>query len=99
MVEPEPVVTVNGTDDSAASSAAEVPKPRRDAIVDARLAEIATRFGDRWDEEQRARVRRGIARQVDLGAQVRRAPLGNADEPEIVFVPFRAPDGGEGAAS
>ena len=99
MVEPEPVVVGSGTDDSTTSSADGVSDPRRDAIVDARLAAISTRFGDRWDEEQRARVRSGIARQVDLGAQVRRTPLGNDDEPEIVFVPFRAPDGGEGAAS
>ena len=99
MGEQEPVVAGSRADAPTPSSADEVSDPRRDAIVDARLAAIATRFGDRWDEEQRARVRSGIARQVDLGAQVRRAPLGNAGEPEIVFVPFRAPDGGEGVAS
>ena len=98
MVETEPVEVGSGTDDSTTNSADGVSDPRQDAIVDARLAAIATRFGDRWDEEQRARVRSGIARQVDLGIRVRRAPLANADEPEIVFAPFRAPDGGEEAS-
>ena len=99
MTEQVPTIEDDSAEEPPAGPMSEPADPRRDAIVDARLAAIATRFGDRWDEEQRARVRSGIARQVDLGARVRRAPLGNADEPEIVFVPFRAPNGAEGAAS
>ena len=64
--------------------------PRRAAIVEARLAALAARFGDRWDEAQRDQVRRNIERHFELAERLRRTPLGNGDEPEIVFVPYRA---------
>ena len=69
---------------------ATAPDPRREAVIDARLADLAARFGDRWDEGQRAQVRANLARRFDLGERLRRPALGNADEPGIVFVPFRA---------
>lgn len=70
----------------AASSPADPP---REAVIDARLAALDARFGERWDEAQRADVRSNLARGFELGEQLRRMPLGNADEPEIVFVPYR----------
>jgi hypothetical protein len=73
--------------DDAASRAHDT---RREAIVETRLAALAARFGDRWDEAQRAQVRRQVERQLDLAAGLRRVPLANGDEPEIVFVPYRA---------
>ena len=68
------------------------------SVVDARLAAVSALYGDRWDDEQRAHVRRDIERQVVLASHLRRTQLDNDDEPEIVFVPFRAspdawPDG------
>jgi len=63
---------------------------RERAIVDARLATVAARLGDRLTEEAGARIRARIERSLRLGAELRVHPLGNADEPEIVFVPYRA---------
>jgi hypothetical protein len=40
-------------------------------------------------EEQRAQVLTRIERTIDQSAVLRSATLGNADEPEIVFMPFR----------
>jgi hypothetical protein len=56
------------------------------------LAELTARFGDRFDDEQRAQVRARIARSVALADSLRTLPLTNADEPEIVFVPYRGGD-------
>ncbi len=72
------------------ASAVGPQEPRRAAIVEARLAELAARFGDRWDEAQRDQVRRNIEWHFQVAERVRRTPLGNGDEPEIVFVPYRA---------
>lgn len=58
-------------------------------IVEARMAEIMRRFGDRLSEEQQALVRARIGVAVALGEAVRRVPFSNADEPEIVFNPYR----------
>lgn len=60
------------------------------ATVDARLAEIDARFGARLTPEQRTQVRGRIERTLKLGAAMRTASLTNADEPEIVFAPYRA---------
>ena len=59
------------------------------ATVDARLAAVAARLGDRLTEETRAQVRSRIERSLGLTAALRAMPLGNTDEPEIVFVPYR----------
>jgi hypothetical protein len=70
-------------------AATPVEDPKHTPIIDARLAELTARFGDRFDEAQRAQVRARIGRTVALAATLRRTALTNADEPEIVFVPFR----------
>ena len=70
--------------------AATVEDPQHTPIVDARLAELTARFGDRFGDDQRAQVRSRIARTVALAMSLRKAPLTNADEPEIVFVPYQA---------
>jgi hypothetical protein len=64
--------------------------PRHTPIIDARLIELIARFGDRFDDDQRAQVRSRIDRTVSLADSLRKLPLTNADEPEIVFVPYRA---------
>jgi hypothetical protein len=64
--------------------------PRHTPIIDARLSELVARFGDRFDDDQCAQVRSRIARIVSLADSLRKLPLTNADEPEIVFVPYRA---------
>jgi hypothetical protein len=71
----------------------EADTARRDtgaeAMIDARLAALTARFGERLTEEEWQGVRERIARIVDQGTELRTAPLTNADEPEIVFVPYR----------
>lgn len=53
--------------------------------VDARIAEIEERFGERLTAEQRLQVRTRIERTIALSVAMRATPLTNADEPEIVF--------------
>jgi len=87
MSDPEP--TRSGATDPDAPTLS----PTARAVADARLAAVVARHGHRLaDNEDRARVGRAIERQVDLAEQLRRVPLANHDEPEIDFVPFRAPD-------
>jgi hypothetical protein len=75
--------------ESAANEAAPAEDPRHTPVIDARLADLTARFPDRFSDAQRAQVRARIARTVTLGESMRRTPLTNADEPEIVFVPYR----------
>jgi hypothetical protein len=75
---------------SPASTPAE--DPQHTPIIDARLADLMARFGDRFDDAQRAQVRARIGRTVALATSLRKTPLTNADEPEIVFVPYRTGD-------
>jgi len=56
--------------------------------VDARLAMIESRIARPLSGEQREQVRTRIARSIALGMAMRAYPLTNADEPEIVLVPF-----------
>jgi hypothetical protein len=60
-----------------------------DAIIDARMAELTARFGDRLSEKERAQVRSRIGSAVTLGQALRQVTFSNADEPEIVFTPYR----------
>lgn len=64
--------------------------PRHTPIIDAQLAVIVARFGGQLSEEQRAEIRARLARGMKLAETLRTVPLTNADEPEIVFVPYRA---------
>ena len=64
--------------------------PMDAAVITARLAEIEARFGGALTPEQREQVRGRIERTLKLGSAMRTTPLTNADEPEIVFAPYRA---------
>ena len=72
------------TDDGAENG------PSDAATIAARLAAIDARFGAVLTPEQREQVRGRIERTLKLGALLRTTPLTNADEPEIVFAPYRA---------
>jgi hypothetical protein len=63
-----------------------------EGVIDARLAALTARFGERLTDEEWQGVRERIGRIVDQGNELRQVSLTNADEPEIVFVPYR---GGE----
>lgn len=80
----------NTSSDTAASQTAPTEDPRHTPIIDARLADLTSRYGDRYSDAQRAQVRARIARTVALSDSLRRTPLTNADEPEIVFAPYRS---------
>ncbi len=82
-----------------ADSLPDVGAGRSDGVVVARLAEIEARFGEALDDAQRAQIRRAIERQMTLAARLRRTPLANGDEPEIVFRPYRGTDQGKAEAS
>ncbi len=66
------------------------------AAVEARLTLAQARTGLLLEPDEAAAVRRQIARSLAQAAALRRVPLENGDEPEIVFVPFRS-DVGDGA--
>ncbi len=90
MVDPE--LTEAGAEAAAhveVENQDEQPDPRDAPVVDARLAALVARYGERWDDRQRDQVRAKLARGVVLAARMRRTPLSNADEPEIGFVPYR----------
>lgn len=80
--------------DPELTEAIAAPRPEDPAhtpLIEARLADLLARFGDRLDDQARAQIRGRIAHQVALGAALRRVPLTNADEPEFVFTPYRSP--------
>ncbi|MGH2532422.1 MAG: hypothetical protein ACRDJW_08960 [Thermomicrobiales bacterium] len=57
--------------------------------VDARVAVLSSRFGDRLTDEQWTTVRERVEKTIEFGEKLRAVSLTNADEPEIVFVPYR----------
>jgi hypothetical protein len=75
----------------------EQPTEPSDGVVDARLAQAKARFGDRFDDAQWAEIAEQIKDSVKQANRLREVPMGNADEPEIVFVPYRADDPAWGA--
>ncbi len=60
-----------------------------DPAADARLAAVLVRAPQPLADEQRTALRAICARHVELARRLRAVPLANADEPELVFVPFR----------
>lgn len=68
-------------DESAAHQAAE---------ISARLALARARLGQRFRDADEAAVQHQIARSVAQAGMLRGVQLDNADEPEIVFAPYRA---------
>jgi hypothetical protein len=80
------------TADTGAGGTTPDEDPQQTPIIDARLADVVARFGDRFSDDQRAQVRSRIARTVALATSLRKTPLTNADDPEIVFTPYRAED-------
>jgi hypothetical protein len=58
-------------------------------VIEARLAEVVARFGSDLSPEQVEQVRGRIERTLKLSAAMRGTALTNADEPEIVFAPYR----------
>ena len=62
-------------------------------MLEARLAALTARFGDRLSEDRRAALRRTLTTSLATGGRLRQTQLGNADEPDPVFVPFRGESG------
>lgn len=77
---------------SQTSGSADAPgdDPADEPMVAARLAAVLARWGERLDAAGRDAVAARIRREVQLARELRAVPLANGDEPEIVFVPFRA---------
>jgi hypothetical protein len=77
---------------SRPSGRAESPEDQGEAEspeVVTRLAVLTQRFGERLSEEQWAKVRERVGKTIEFGEKLRAVPLTNADEPEIVFAPYR----------
>ena len=74
------------------SDAVAAPAVAEEEEAEARLGLARARAGIVLDPEATAAVRAQIVRSVAQAGALRAVPLGNADEPEIVFVPFRGAD-------
>ena len=75
----------------------EQPAEASDGIVEARLAQAMARFGDRLEAAQWDAIREDMKKSIEQRNRLRAVPMGNANEPEIVFVPYRADDPAWGA--
>ena len=75
----------------------EQPVEASDGIVDGRLAQAKARFGDRFEAAQWDAIREDMKKSIEQSNRLRAVPMGNGDEPEIVFVPYRADDPAWGA--
>lgn len=78
----------------------ESPPAAADPSVDAQMAALVARFGDRLSPSQREQVRGHVAALAGSGRTMRRVPLTNADEPDASYVPYRRdvpPSGGADA--
>ena len=75
----------------------EQPVEASDGIVDARLAQAKARFGDRFEAAQWDTIREDMKKSIEQRNRLRAVPMDNANEPEIVFVPYRADDPAWGA--
>jgi hypothetical protein len=65
-----------GTDDAASA---------RQAEIDARVADVFRRYGDRLSAEQKTEVRRLVGELQKSLDKLRTYPLGNADQPATVL--------------
>ena len=59
--------------------------------VDARMALVLQRYGDRLDEDALERVRTEVEAMTNRAEQLRKFDLDNGDGPMPVFTPYRAP--------
>ncbi len=72
----------------------EKPADSSAPLVEARLAQVLARIARQLTDDQQTQVRKRIGRSVELAEKVRSTPLTNADEPEIVFQPYRRQERG-----
>ena len=63
-----------------------------DRLLDAQLRQVLATLTHEISEEQQHQVRDRLKHSLELAEKVRTAPMGNADEPEIVFQPYRRED-------
>jgi hypothetical protein len=61
------------------------------AEVEARMAVVLARYGDRLDDAARKTVRGDVESVVKRARRLREFPLTNADGPALLLVPYRAP--------
>jgi hypothetical protein len=66
------------------------PPPGDESTVQARLDAVLARHGEQLDEGQKMALRQPIEGLLATERALREVPLDNGDEPEIVFVPYRA---------
>ena len=61
-------------------------------MAEAQLAHVLSLLPREITEEQKSQVRDRLKHSIELAEKVRATPMTNADEPEIVFQPFRRPE-------
>ncbi len=65
------------------------PQPD-EGLVDAFASAVEASIGYELDDEARRIVRETVKRHQTMAMKLRAVPLANADEPDFVFVPYRA---------
>lgn len=73
--------------------------PEQEAEVEARLANIVRKYGDRLSEDQRQHLRRNLTYHEKLLAPVRAFPLDQGDSPAFTLKLALGKDGEKGGAS
>lgn len=61
-------------------------------LAEAQLAQVISLLPREITEEQKSQVRDRLKHSIELAEKVRATPITNADEPEIVFRPYRRPE-------
>ncbi|CAN5656178.1 hypothetical protein BH23CHL4_BH23CHL4_28960 [soil metagenome] len=61
-------------------------------LAEAQLAQVISLLPREITEEQQSQVRDRLKHSIELAEKVRATPITNADEPEIVFRPYRRPE-------
>jgi hypothetical protein len=64
------------------------------ALARALAGAIRAQYGDRLDAADLATITRQIEASLDRAAKVRKIPLANGDEPDVLFSAVRAPGPG-----
>jgi len=78
-------VAAPGNSRAANSTGADDPASARQVEIDARVADVFRRYGDRLSAEQKTEVRRLVGELQKSLDKLRAYPLGNGDQPATVL--------------
>ena len=87
MTEQQPAPS--GNDEGATSARESVTEPQEPATIEA-LIELVQKSYRPLNDEELARIRKSLVASQTMAAAMQAYPLSNADEPDPIFVAYRA---------